>query len=178
LADWRVPRLARTLPAAHCRSELIVEGRALQDVLKVHCFGCGALNEQGLQIKSHWDGDELVCRWSPQPHHIGHPGIVCGGVIAAVIDCHAIWTAMATACRDAGLPLNDANAPAFACVTGTLNVSYSKPARIDRALELHAKVSDSGGRRLQVGCRVMQDGVECARADVVAVRVRALEVNA
>jgi len=58
-------------------------GRALQDVLKVHCFGCGSLNEQGLQIKSHWQGDELVCHWQPLPHHIGHPGIVYGGTIAS-----------------------------------------------------------------------------------------------
>ena len=36
------------------------DGRALQDVLKVECFGCGALNERGLQIKSRWEGDELV----------------------------------------------------------------------------------------------------------------------
>lgn len=31
-------------------------GRALQDVLKMHCFGCGSLNERRLQIKSHWHG--------------------------------------------------------------------------------------------------------------------------
>jgi acyl-coenzyme A thioesterase PaaI-like protein len=152
-----------------------VEGRALQDVLKVQCFGCGALNEQGLQIKSHWDGDELVCRWSPKPHHIGHPGFVCGGVIASVVDCHAIWTAMATACRDEGPPLDDASPPPFAFVTGKLSVSYLKPAKIDRPLELRAKVSEQGDRSVRVGCRVMQDGVECASAEVVTVRVRSLE---
>lgn len=151
-----------------------MEGQALQDVLKVHCFGCGSLNEQGLQIKSHWDGDELVCRWSPKPHHIGHPGIVCGGLIASVVDCHAVWTAAATACRDEGLPFDDASPPPFAFVTGKLSVSYLKPARIDRPLELHAKVSGKGERRVNVGCRVMQDGVECASAEVVTVRVRSL----
>jgi acyl-coenzyme A thioesterase PaaI-like protein len=151
--------------------ETIVEGRALQDVLKVHCFGCGSLNEQGLQIKSHWDGDELVCRWHPKPHHIGHPGVVYGGVIASVVDCHAVWTAMATVCRDEGLPLDDASPPPFAFVTGKLSVSYLKPARIDRPLELYAKVSDQGERRANVRCRVVQDGVVCASAEVVTVRV-------
>lgn len=151
-----------------------MEGRALQDALKVRCFGCGSLNERGLQIKSHWDGDELVCRWSPEPHHIGHPGFVCGGVIAAVVDCHAIWTAMATACRNEGVPLDDASPPPFAFVTGKLSVSFLKPARIDRPLALHASVSDKAERRVNVGCRVMQDGVECASAEVVAVRVQSL----
>src|SRR5262245_13179943 len=124
----------------HCllllKLESIVEGPALQDALKVHCFGCGALNERGLQIKSHWDGDELVCRWLPNPYHIGHPGIVYGGLIASVVDCHAIWTAMATACRDEGVPLDEASPPPFAFVTGKLSVSYLNPARIDRPLEL------------------------------------------
>ncbi|HEU5295780.1 MAG TPA: PaaI family thioesterase [Burkholderiaceae bacterium] len=149
----------------------------MQDSLKVHCFGCGSLNERGLQIKSHWDGDELVCRWSPKPYHIGHPGVVYGGLIASVVDCHAIWTAMATACRDEGVPLDDANPPPFAFVTGKLSVSYLNPARVDRPLELRAKVSDRSERRIHVGCRVMQDGTECAGAEVVAVRVPSLGVN-
>ena len=145
-------------------------GPALQDVLKVHCFGCGALNERGLQIKSRWDGDELVCHWQPPPHYIGHPGVVYGGAIASAVDCHAIWTAMATHCREAGLAL-DRDAPAF--VTGRLSVTYLKPAAIDRPLELRARVMESSGRRGTVACRVLQGDIECATAEVVAVRMKA-----
>ena len=82
---------------------------------------------------------------------------------------------MATACRDEGLPLDDASPPPFAFVTGKLSVSYLQPATIDRPLDLHAKVSDKGERRVHVTCRVMQDGVECANAEVVTVRVRSKE---
>jgi acyl-coenzyme A thioesterase PaaI-like protein len=152
-----------------------MEGSALQDALKGQCFGCGSLNERGLQIKSRWEGDELVCRWSPQPHHLGHPGIVCGGVIASVVDCHAIWTAFAAACREEGLPVDDASPPPFGFVTGKLSLSFLKPARIDRPLQLHAKVLDKSKRRVNVGCRVVQDGIECASAEVVTVRVSSLE---
>jgi len=53
-------------------------------------------------------------------------------------------------------------------------VSFLKPARIDRPLQLYAKVSNKDERRVQVGCRVTQDGVECASGEVVTVRVRAL----
>ena len=30
-----------------------------------HCYGCGRLNPQGLQIKSFWEADESVCHFSP-----------------------------------------------------------------------------------------------------------------
>lgn len=147
-------------------------GRALQDVIKVQCFGCGALNERGLQIKSHWDGGEVVCRWRPEPFHIGHPGIVYGGAIACVVDCHSIWTALATCCRDNGLELEAGNLP-FAFVTGKLSVTYLKPAAIEHELEVRARVIDRGERRYTVACRVLQRGMECATAEVVAVRVKA-----
>ena len=77
-------------------------GRALQDLLKVECFGCGALNERGLKIKSRWAGDRLVCLWRPEAHHIGYPGFVHGGMVASIVDCHAIWTAIAHLCREQG----------------------------------------------------------------------------
>ena len=145
------------------------EGRALQDVLKVQCFGCGALNAQGLQIKSRWEGDELVCRWRPPPHHIGHPGFVYGGTIASVVDCHAISTAMATHCRETGTDIATAAVPT---VTGRLTVNYLKPARIDAELVLRARVIDAGVRRVTVRCRVLQDGEECAVAEVITVRLQ------
>jgi acyl-CoA thioesterase FadM len=144
---------------------------ALQDVLKVQCFGCGALNERGLQIKSHWEGDELVCRWRPPPHYIGHPGVVYGGAIASVVDCHAIWTAMATYCRAEGIALDAAASPPV-FVTGRLTVDYLRPAAIDRPLELRARVVDRSERRSTVACRVLQGDIECATAEVIAVRLK------
>lgn len=144
--------------------------RPLQDVLKVKCFGCGSLNEHGLQIKSRIVGDELVCRWRPEPFHIGYPGTVYGGTIASIVDCHCMWTAMAERCRDVGHDL-ESGAPPFAYVTGKLTVNYLKPLKIDGEIALHAKVVKQGERTAVVVCRVIQDGVECATAEVVAVRI-------
>jgi acyl-coenzyme A thioesterase PaaI-like protein len=147
-----------------------MEGRALQDVMKGHCYGCGALNEVGLQIKSHWDGGELVCLFQPKPFHIGHPGIVYGGLIASVIDCHSIWTALATATRDEGIDLAAGPLP-FGFVTAKLEVNYLRPADIGQVLELRARVVDRGARRFNVECQVLQQEQACASAAVVAVRV-------
>ena len=148
-------------------------GRPLQDILKVHCFGCGALNDHGLRIKSVWAGQDLVCRWRAEPFHIGYPGYVYGGTIASVMDCHAIWTAMATLCRDTDHDIAN-GPPPFAFVTGKLSITYLKPMAIDREMELRARVVDAGERKSVVDCRAFQDGVECASAEVVTVRVRGM----
>jgi acyl-coenzyme A thioesterase PaaI-like protein len=147
------------------------DGRALQDRLPVHCFGCGVLNAHGLQIKSRWEGDTFVCAWQPGPEHIGFPGVVYGGTIASVIDCHAIWAALSLHCREAGHDLNS-GAPPFAVVTGSLRVDYLKPASVAEALELRARVVEHGPRKAIVACSVYQASVECAAAEVVTVCVR------
>lgn len=146
--------------------------RPLQDVLKVHCFGCGALNAHGLRIKSRWDGDELLCRWRPEPYHIGYPGYLYGGTIASVVDCHSIWTAVAHRCRETGHSLDD-GPPPFAYVTGSLRVNYLKPVPIEGEIELRARVLENASRRMIVGCRVSQCGIECANAEVTTVRIEA-----
>jgi len=146
-------------------------GTALQDVLKVHCFGCGALNEHGLRIRSRWDGDELVCRWQPPPHYIGHPGVVYGGAIASVVDCHAVWTALATDRRAQGIAPDDPT-PSPTYVTARLAVDYLQPAAIGRPLALRARATHRSGRRTTVACRVLQGDVECARAEILVVRLK------
>ncbi|HVL37218.1 MAG TPA: PaaI family thioesterase [Burkholderiales bacterium] len=144
--------------------------RALQDAVKVHCYGCGALNEHGLQIKSYWAGDDVVCAWRPQPHHIGYPGLLYGGLIAAVIDCHCIWTASAYAHRAAGVELD--GALRFSYVTAALNVNYRKPVPIGDAVDLRARVREFSERKALVECRVSCRGELCAEADVIAVLIR------
>jgi len=149
------------------------DGRALQDRLQVHCFGCGSLNAHGLQIKSRWKGAEFICVWQPRPEHIGFPGHVFGGTIASVVDCHAIWATLSIRCREAGHDLSS-GPPDFGVVTGSLRVDYLKPAAVAQALELRARIVEHGERRSVVACSVRQGPVECAVGEVVTVRVKAL----
>jgi acyl-coenzyme A thioesterase PaaI-like protein len=144
---------------------------AMQDAAPVHCFGCGTLNEHGLRIKSFWAGDEVVCAWRPKPHHIGHPGILYGGLIASVIDCHSIWAAAAHAHRAAGLAMERGTLIPY--VTASLAVSFRKPVPIDSAVELRARVVEFGERKARVTCSVTAKAVLCAEAEVVAVRIGA-----
>ena len=57
------------------------------------CFGCGPANEKGLHVRSFEQGEELVCDWTPEPHHLAFPGVVNGGIIGSLLDCHSNWTA-------------------------------------------------------------------------------------
>jgi acyl-coenzyme A thioesterase PaaI-like protein len=60
------------------------------------CFGCGPANDAGLRIRSFpspADPDEVVADWTPAPHHEAFEGVLNGGVIGTLLDCHSNWTA-------------------------------------------------------------------------------------
>jgi len=57
------------------------------------CFGCGPANAEGLRIKSFVRGNEVVCEWTPSPHHEAFDGVLNGGIIGTLFDCHCNWTA-------------------------------------------------------------------------------------
>ena len=37
------------------------------------CYGCGSNNHHGHQIKTHWDGEESVTFFTPEPYHTSVP---------------------------------------------------------------------------------------------------------
>ena len=84
------------------------------------CYGCGRNNEHGLHIKTHWDGEIGHATFIPKPEHTGFPGVVYGGLIASLIDCHSICTAVAQKAKDEKIDINDE----IWFVTGTIKVVY------------------------------------------------------
>ena len=134
-----------------------------------HCYGCGRLNERGLQIKSFWDGEEAVCTYQPRPEHIAIPGYVYGGLIASLVDCHSTGTAAAAAYRTAGRPMD--TEPALRFVTASLHVDYLRPTPLGAPLELRATVKEVKGRKVVVSTTLSAGGEICARGEVVAVQV-------
>jgi acyl-coenzyme A thioesterase PaaI-like protein len=134
-----------------------------------HCYGCGKLNENGLQIKSYWDGDETVALFEPEAYHIAVPGFVYGGLIASLIDCHSTGTAAAASYRSENRAMN--TLPALRFVTGALHVDYLLPTPMGVALEVRAKVKEIKGRKVVVTSTLSANGKICARGEVVAVRM-------
>jgi acyl-coenzyme A thioesterase PaaI-like protein len=134
-----------------------------------YCYGCGRLNEQGLQIKSYWDGDETVATFVPRPYHIAIPGYVYGGLIASLIDCHSTGTAAAAAYRAQGRDMS--SEPALRFVTASLHVDYIRPTPLGVPLEIRSRVKEVKGRKVIVSTTLSAQGVLCARGEVVAVQM-------
>lgn len=147
-------------------------GPAIQDFYPddfAHCYGCGRLNPHGLHLKTRWDGDETVARFAPRPHDVAVPGFVYGGLLASLIDCHAMGTAAAAAERAAGRAIGAGPAPRF--VTGSLTVHYLKPTPHGPELEVRARVVEQAERKVRVAAEIRAAGVVTVRGEAVAVRM-------
>ncbi|MCR9248807.1 MAG: PaaI family thioesterase [bacterium] len=147
-----------------------VDSKFFQDHMHENvCFGCGIQNPEGLQIKSFWEGDESVCIFNSEEKYHGWSNLMNGGIIATVIDCHCMGTAMAEAYKreDRGLD----TLPEYRYATGTLNVKYLKPTPNDKPLELRARITEVKNRKTVMHCDAISEGVKVAEAEVIAIRV-------
>ena len=133
------------------------------------CYGCGKNNPDGLQIKTMWNGEEGILRFKPRPYHTAFPGVVYGGLIASLIDCHSIGTAVGAAYTAEGRGPD--TEPEITYVTGNLNVTFLKPTPIDSELLLRAKVKEMHEKKAIVTCTVYANGEEVAKGEVTVVRV-------
>jgi hypothetical protein len=64
------------------------------------CFGCGAANPDGLHIRSFLKNSdesqaagEVVAEWKPEKKYEAFEGVLNGGIIGTLLDCHCNWTA-------------------------------------------------------------------------------------
>lgn len=136
-----------------------------------HCYGCGRLNAHGLHIQSEWDGAVGVARFMPAPYQLAMPGFVYGGLVASLVDCHAMATAAAASMVAAGeVPGRD---PTRRFVTAALYVDFLKPTPIGVELLLRATPVEVGERKVRVEVEVSAGAITCARARVTAVALPA-----
>jgi acyl-coenzyme A thioesterase PaaI-like protein len=133
------------------------------------CFGCGAHHPDGLRIKSFWKGDMAICKWQPEEKYHGWSNLLNGGIIATLIDCHSMGTAMADAYRREGRTLD--SEPIYRFATGTLNIKYLKPTSTHHEVEIRARVQEVKNKKTVLHCEFISEGVKTAEAVVVAIRV-------
>ncbi len=133
------------------------------------CFGCGPANEKGLRIKSRWEeheGEEVfICRWRPEEHHQAFPGVLNGGIIGTLLDCHSNWCAATTLLRDKAVE------EAAVTVTSEFHVKLKRPAPIDGEVLLTARPVEVDGERVTVEAELQVGGKVCATCRGVFVKV-------
>lgn len=132
-----------------------------------HCFGCGRLNKHGHQIKTRWEGEETVTRFTPKDYHIAVPGFVYGGLIASLMDCHGMATAAAIAERNSGREIGEGPSPRY--VTASLKVDFIKPTPLGTELEFRGRIKEVGARKVVVAVAMSVGGTVTATGEVVAV---------
>ena len=130
------------------------------------CFGCGPANDKGLRINSHVDGDHVVASWQPGVEHQAFPGMLSGGIIGTLLDCHSNWTA-------ANHFLQTRDAPEPPCtVTAEFHVKLLRPTPVDAPVHLKAHVSEASEDRVTVEATLAAGGKICATCTGVFVAVR------
>jgi len=134
-----------------------------------HCYGCGHLNEQGLRIKSYWDGEESICQYDPPKKYTGgFPDYLYGGLIASLIDCHSAATASAARCRAAGIDLEAQALPRH--VTAALKIDYLKPTPVE-TVTLKSRVLEITGKKVVVETTLSAGGMVRAKGEAVMVLI-------
>ena len=132
------------------------------------CFGCGPANERGLRIRSFpapGGEDGLVCTWVPQPHHQAFEGVLNGGIIGALLDCHSNWTALWHIMQ------RDGRDSAPCTVTADFHVRMRHPTPMDAPVELRSHVAESAGRKVKVLAEIVAGGRVTATCEGTFVEV-------
>jgi acyl-coenzyme A thioesterase PaaI-like protein len=129
------------------------------------CFGCGPANPQGLRIASRVEGEQVVADWTAAEHHQAFPGVVSGGIIGTLLDCHCNWTAAYHLMRARGL-----DSPPCT-VTAEYTIQLKRPTPIG-PLHLEAKAVSTEGDKVVVEGTLTAGGKVCAtcRGTFVAVK--------
>jgi acyl-coenzyme A thioesterase PaaI-like protein len=147
---------------------LMSNEKSLQEIYSPNgiCFGCGVKNEKGLRIRSFVEGDEVVCEWHAENHHQAFPGMLNGGIIGALLDCHSNWTAAYYLMKQSGKTEPDCT------VTADFHVKLKRPTPFDATIYLKARVVESTEDKAIVEAQLIANEKICAtcRGTFVAVK--------
>jgi len=129
------------------------------------CFGCGPANEKGLQINSTRIEEGLELWFTPAAEHQAFPGMINGGIIGTLLDCHGNWAA--------AISLMDANGDSEppCTVTASYSIQLRRPTPADVPLHVTARVVDLQDDRANVEMELHADGKLCAKGKGLFVAV-------
>ncbi len=123
------------------------------------CFGCGPANSKGLQLNSMVDGDRLIATFTPKEEHQAFPGVLCGGIVGTLMDCHCNWMASFAImqAQQLGEPPSS--------VTADYQIKLKRPTPTDQAIQLEAWVISCDGKRAHTAGRILVDNKVTAECE-------------
>lgn len=134
------------------------------------CFGCGPANAEGLRIRSFPTADdadaEVVATWRPAKHHEAFEGMLNGGIIGALLDCHSNWTAAWHLMKRSG----ESTPPCT--VTADFHVRMKKPTPSNVPVELSARPVKTEGSKVLVEAVLRSDDTVTATCTGTFVAVK------
>ena len=120
--------------------------QSLQERYAPHnaCWGCGPANAEGLRIRSFPEGEEVVAEWRPEAKYEAFPGVLNGGIIGTLLDCHCNWTAAYHLMKQSG----EDRVPCT--VTADYAIKLLRPTPTDGPVQLSARVVESTNDRATI----------------------------
>ena len=130
------------------------------------CFGCGPANEKGLRIDSYRTDRGLELKFLPSDEHQAFPGMVNGGIIGSLMDCHGNWAAAIALMDSAGLKEPPCT------VTATYSISLRRPTPAGVELHIIAEIEELMEDRARVKMELHADEKLCATGKGLFVAVK------
>ncbi|MBJ99579.1 MAG: thioesterase [Euryarchaeota archaeon] len=130
------------------------------------CFGCGPSNEKGLKINSFRIEGGLRTEFKTSLEHQAFPGIINGGIIGTLLDCHGNWTA-AIAIMDK----REEEKPSCT-VTANYSVKLLRPTPINELLIITSKIEEIMEDRASISMELFAGGKLCAKGKGLFVSVK------
>ena len=131
---------------------------SLQELYAPHgiCFGCGCKNKNGLQIKSFVNNNFIVSKWRAEEHHQAFPGVLNGGIIGSILDCHCNWAAAYFLMKDQQLKTTPCT------VTAEYTIKLKRPTPFDALLSLSAKLINIKNNVATIEASLIAENNVCA----------------
>src|SRR6266550_1525807 len=130
------------------------------------CWGCGPANAEGLRIRSFPQDGEVIAEWKPESRYEAFPGVLNGGIIGTLLDCHCNWAAAFYLMEKAGADRTPCT------VTADYAIKLLRPTPTNASVFLSAKVVDSTDDRATVEGTLTGGGKVCASCRGIFVAVK------
>ena len=141
--------------------------KAVQDTYAPNsiCFGCGPANKEGLRIKSYRTGDGLEMEFECEEKHQAFPGVINGGIIGSLLDCHGNWTAAMALMDQSG----ESQPPCT--VTASYSIKLRRPTPYGVTLRISSEIEEIDEGRAKVLMSLRAGDEVCATGEGLFVAV-------